>query len=116
MDYQGLITHLLPEELVGKNQLRKRVMVLEEITDREYKGGIVVDFIGDKCDLLNGFKVGDQVKVSLNFRANEYNWRRYNGINGWRVDSLGGGWAAPQAPMAWWAAPAPSAYEDDLPF
>lgn len=113
MEYAGKITHLLPEELVGKNQLRKRVIVLEELTDREYKGGMVVDFIGDKCDLLNGFKIGDQVKVWLNFRANEYNWRWYNGINGWRVDAVGWEWSAPapSAPVA----PA-ATYEDDLPF
>jgi hypothetical protein len=90
MEYEGTIINLIPEELVGQNQLRKKAIVVEEITDREYKGSVVVDFYGDKCDLLNGFKVGDTVKVGLNFRAREYNNRRYNGISGWRVDSLTG--------------------------
>jgi hypothetical protein len=91
MEYVGIITNLIPEELVGANQLRKKAIVVEEISDREYKGSVVVDFYGDKCDLLNGFKVGDQVKVGLNFRAREYNNKRYNGISGWKVDAFAGG-------------------------
>lgn len=116
MEYVGIITNLIPEELVGANQLRKKAIVVEEISDREYKGSVVVDFYGDKCDLLNGFKVGDQVKVGLNFRAREYNNKRYNGISGWKVDAFAGGWAAPAAPAAGWEAAATSKYEDDLPF
>lgn len=116
MEFAGTITNLIPEELVGQNQLRKKAIVVEEITDREFKGSVIVDFYGDKCDLLNGFKVGDQVKVGLNFRAREYNNKRYNGVSGWRVDSLVWGGEAPQVPAAGWAAPATTSYEDDLPF
>ena len=34
MHYSWIITNLLKEELVGANQLRKRSMVLEEVSDR----------------------------------------------------------------------------------
>lgn len=119
MEYAGIIINLIPEELVGQKQLRKKAIVVEEISDREFKGSVVVDFYGDKCDLLNGFKAWDQVKVGLNFRAREYNGKRYNGISGWRVDTLAGGGAAPVVSAA--TAPATPAawatsYEDDLPF
>lgn len=115
MEYEGTIINLIPEELVGQNQLRKKAIVVEEITDRDYKWSVVVDFYGDKCDLLNGFKVGDEVKVGLNFRAREYNNRRYNGISWWRVDSLTG-WGESSQGQSSSAAPATTSYEDDLPF
>jgi hypothetical protein len=52
MNYEGKIIKLLPEETVGKNNLRKQTIVLEEINDREWKGGLVVDFFNDKIDLV----------------------------------------------------------------
>ena len=107
MHYIGKITNILKEELVGKNQLRKRSIVLEEITDRDYKGSIVVDFIKDKCDLLSKFNVGDTVKVWLNFRANEYNWKWYNSINWWSIFEEKNNTAPVNTD---------SAYDDNLPF
>ena len=108
MHYIGTITNLLKEELVGANQLRKRSVVVEEITDRDYKGSIVVDFYKEKCDVLNNFKVGDTVKVWLNFRANEYNWKWYNSVSWWSINA-----ESSSTPNA---TPPKNSYEDDLPF
>lgn len=105
MHYIGKITNILKEELVGQNNLRKRSIVLEEVTDREYKWSIVVDFIKDKCDLLSKFSVGDTVKVWLNFRANEYNGKRYNSINWWSIFEEKSNTSNTE-----------SSYSDDLPF
>lgn len=114
MQYEGKITTLLAKELVGANQLPKRTLVLEEITDKEWKGWLVVDFLKEKVDLLDEFAVGDQVRVSLNTRASEYNGRRYNNITCRRIEKIWGEQAAssPDAP----AAPATQEYEDELPF
>lgn len=114
MQYEGKITTMLAKELVGANQLPKRTIVLEEITDKEWKGWLVVDFLKEKVDMLDEFKVGEQVRVSINTRASEYNWRRYNNVTGWRIEKLGG----EQSTSADWAAPAPATqeYEDELPF
>ena len=112
MNYEGKIIKLLPEETVGKNNLRKQTIVLEEINDREWKGGLVVDFFNDKIDLVKWFKEGDHVAVGINTRANEYNGRWFNWVSGWKIDAI--------ASNGWEAAPAAAApteeYSDDLPF
>lgn len=104
MQYEGKIIHIGDVETVGQNALQKRTVVLEEHTDREFKGGIAFDLIKDKVDLINSFKVGDMVKVSLNFRTNysENTQRYYTSISAWRIEALNGS----NTPVQ----------DDDLPF
>lgn len=115
MEYEGKIISMLDKQLVWANSLPKRSIVLEEITDKERKGGLVVDFLKEKVDLLDEFSLGDQVKVSINTKASEYNGRRYNNITGWRIEKVGGAQSAPEQ-----SAPAQTTntdeYEDELPF
>lgn len=105
MQYEGKIIHIGDVETVGQNALQKRSVVLEEHTDKEYKWGISFDLIKDKVELINSFKVGDLVKVSLNFRTNysENTQRYYTSISAWRIDGLSGSNNS-------------SAQDDDLPF
>ena len=69
----------------------------------------------DKVAELDRFQVGDEVKVSFNLRAREYNGRWYNDVRVWRLSPAGQAasqpqpYSAPQAPQA----PAPSI--DDMP-
>lgn len=106
MQYEGKIIHIGEVETVGQNALQKRTVVLEEITDREYKGGIAFDLIKDKVSLIDPFQVGDSIKVSLNFRTNysENTQRYYTSISAWRIDGLSG------------SSNAASSSDDDLPF
>lgn len=103
MQYEGKIIYIGDVETVGQNGLQKRTFVLEEITDREFKGSIAVDLIKDKTALIDNYNVGDVVKVSLNSRANlaQTSGRYYNSITAWRIE---GGNAAS------------SSQNDDLPF
>jgi len=52
---------------------------------------------------LDRFQVGDEVKVSFNLRAREYNGRWYNDVRVWRISPAG---QSAQAPVAA-ASPAP---------
>lgn len=89
MTYEGKIIFIGAVETVGKNAIQKRSFVLEEKTDREYKGSILIDLVKDKVTLLDGYNVGDTVKVSLNSRASEYNWRWYNSLTAWKIEGNG---------------------------
>ncbi len=106
MQYEGKIINIGQVETVGQNGLQKRTVVLEESTDREYKWGIAFDLIKDKVDLINPFKVGDLIKVSLNFRTNysENTQRYYTSISAWRIDGVS------------WSSSSSSSADDDLPF
>lgn len=104
MQYEGKIIHIGEVITVGQNDLEKRTIVLEEVTDREYPWGIAFDLLKDKTSLIDPFKEGDVVKVSLNFRANYSDKadRYFNNITAWRIDGVNGGSSDEQ--------------EDDLPF
>lgn len=107
MQYEGKITFIGEVETVGQNALQKRTVVLEESTDREFKGGIAFDLIKDKVNLIDPFQVGDTVKVSLNFRTNysENTSRYYTSISAWRIDGVNGG-----------SSDGSNGQDDDLPF
>ncbi|MCY7291328.1 MAG: DUF3127 domain-containing protein [Ferruginibacter sp.] len=74
---------------VGSGSFLKRELVIT--TDEQYPQHILVQFVQDKCDLLNNYKVGEDVKVSINLRGKE--WvdpqgvtKYFNAIQGWRVE------------------------------
>lgn len=74
-------------ETVGSaGTFRKRLIVVE--TNEQYSQKIPIDFVQDKCDILNNYNVGDEVKVSINIRGNVYNGKYYCSLNGWRIEKL----------------------------
>jgi hypothetical protein len=46
----------------------------------------MIDLLGEKTELIKQYKVGDHVKVSLNYRAKEYDGRRFNSIGAWKIE------------------------------
>ena len=123
MEIIGKVKIINETQTFGSNGFRKRDMVVT--TDEQYPQMILIEFIQDKCDALNSYQVGQDVKVSINIRGREWinpegEARYFNSIQGWRIESLAAGQGAPSnVPPADSFAPAPdlSANEpDDLPF
>lgn len=76
-------------ERIGANQMQKQIVVVE--TDAQYPQKLPIEFIKEKVDLLNNLQIGEQVKVSVNVRGNEYkdkNQRTRFGLSfqGWKID------------------------------
>lgn len=70
---------------------RKRELVVT--TEEQYAQHILINFVQDKCDLLNNFRLNQQVKVHLNLRGREWvnpqgETRYFNDIQGWKIDDL----------------------------
>lgn len=68
---------------------RKREVVVT--TEEQYPQHIMIEFTQDKCDLLNAFQIGEQVRVGINLRGREWvnpqgETRYFNSIQGWRID------------------------------
>ncbi len=91
MEVSGKIKVLNDTQTFGSNGFRKREVVVT--TEEQYPQMILVEFIQDKCDLLNNFKVGDDVKININLRGRE--WinpegvaKYFNAIQGWRIEKL----------------------------
>lgn len=91
MEVIGKIKLIGEVQTFGSNGFRKREMVVT--TDEQYPQMIMIEFIQDKTDLLNNFKVGQDVKVSINLRGREWinpqgEAKYFNAIQGWRIESL----------------------------
>lgn len=102
-------------ELTVSASFKKRELVVS--TDEQYPQHILINFVQDKCDLLNGYKIGDEVKVSINLRGREWvnpegESKYFNDIQGWRVEKLAEGSSVTVNEPANLSAPD----TDDLPF
>ncbi len=91
MEVQGKVKMIGDTQTFGTNGFRKREVVVT--TEEQYPQHIMVEFVQDKCDLLNNFKVGQDVKISINLRGREWvnpqgETKYFNSIQGWRVESL----------------------------
>ena len=125
MEVTGKIKVINAEQQVSAS-FKKRELVVA--TEEQYPQFISINFVQDKCDLLNNYNVGDAVKVSINLRGREWinpqgETKYFNDIQGWRVEKL-----QAEAPSAVGMAPMPPAEafapatnfneeeHDDLPF
>ena len=124
MEVSGKIKWLDDIKTYGNNGFRKREVVIT--TEEQYPQHILVEFIQDKCDLLDAFQMGQNVKIGINLRGREWvnpqgETKYFNSIQGWRIESVGVSSSSEIPPM-----PPPPAFEpaddpidgteDDLPF
>ena len=117
MEVTGKIKMIDQTKEVGSGGFKKRDIVVT--TDEQYPQDILVQFVQDKCDLLNNFQVGEQVKININLRGREWTNPQgetvyFNTIQGWRIGKV-----QADAPAAQAFAPATNLNEeeaDDLPF
>lgn len=124
MEVIGKVKLIGEVQTFGSAGFRKRELVVT--TDEQYPQMIMIEFLQDKVDLLNNYKVGQDVKVSINLRGREWinpqgEAKYFNSITGWRIESLSQ--AAPNAsslpPVDQFQAATnfvQNDQEDDLPF
>lgn len=124
MEIAGKIKWLDETKTYGNNGFRKREVVIT--TEEQYPQQILIEFIQDKCELLNNYQVGQNVKIGINLRGREWTnpegeTKYFNSIQGWRIDALENDSSTEIPPM-----PTPTSFEpaegeanevdDDLPF
>ena len=124
MEVSGKIKWLDETKTYGNNGFRKREVVVT--TEEQYPQHILVEFVQDKCDLLNAFQMGQNVKIGINLRGREWvnpqgETKYFNSVQGWRIEALEASSNSEMPPM-----PPPPAFEpaddasdgpdDDLPF
>ena len=127
MEVTGRVKMIDQTKEVGSGGFKKRDIVVT--TEEQYPQHILVQFVQDKCDLLNNYQVGDQVKIDINLRGREWTNQQgetvyFNTIQGWRIGKVQAEAPAaasqtPPMPAAETFAPATNLNEeepDDLPF
>ena len=91
MDISGKIKLINEAKEYGSNSFRKREVVIT--TEEQYPQDLLIEFVQDKCDILNSFQVGQSVKIDINLRGREWESpqgeiKYFNSIQGWRIEKL----------------------------
>ena len=91
MEIQGRILKIGPVQTVGANgTFQKRELVL--VTEEQYPQYLPIDFVQEKCSLLDNFQPNQVVKVSINLRGREWTnpageVKYFVSIQAWRIES-----------------------------
>jgi len=88
MEISGKITVLKETQIIGASEFKKREVVIT--TNDQYPQPLLIEFVQDKCDLLNSFVVNDDVTVSINIRGREWESptgevKYFNTFQGWKI-------------------------------
>ena len=63
MEIIGKIKWIDETKEYGSNGFKKRELVVT--TEEQYPQHILVEFIQDKCEILNSFQIGNNVKIGI---------------------------------------------------
>ena len=105
MEVKGKIKVINATQVISEKFSKRDFVVTTEDT---YPQDILIQFTQDKVSLLDNFKVGDVIDVSINLRGREWinpqgESKYFNTIEGWKIDKQ--------------ATPTPvESKNDDLPF
>ncbi len=121
MEVQGKIKLIGETQTFGAKGFRKREMVV--VTPEQYPQSILIEFIQDKVEILDNFKVGQDVMVHVNLRGREWTnpdgvVKYFNSVQGWRVQ-IGQNGEVQNSTTASMPQVTPSSavdVDDDLPF
>lgn len=91
MEISGKIEFLGADEAVSASFTKRDIVIT---TPEQYPQSILIQFTQDKCDLLDKYKVGDEVEISINLRGRKWTdpatgvdkW--FNTIQGWKIKKL----------------------------
>ena len=93
MEIEGRIKLIEETKTYGNNGFRKREVVIT--TEEQYPQHLLIEFVQDKTGLLDNFKEGQAVKISINLRGREWTnpqgeTKYFNSIQGWRIEQAQG--------------------------
>ena len=91
MEITGKIKWIDEVKTYGSSGFRKREIVIT--TQEQYPQQILVEFVQDKCELLDPYQIGQDVRIGINLRGREWvnpegQTKYFNSIQGWRIDQL----------------------------
>jgi len=117
METTGRIHALFDAQQVTE-RFRKREFVVELADNPRYPQYVLFQLTGDRCDGLDGFAVGDEVRVEFSLRGREWKSpkgeiRYFNSLDVWTLERVGSG-GGDSAGDPFDEPPPPT--DDDVPF
>lgn len=124
-EIKGTIKVIQPTQEINE-KFKKREFVLD-VNSGQYPQVIPFEFTQDKCNLLDQYKIGQEVKVTFDLRGREWTNKQnetkyFLNLNAWRIEPAGASASSPEhsAPPPQYSAPHTAAdapaEDDDLPF
>lgn len=110
MEITGRIKQINETKSYGDKGFQKRELIVT--TNEQYPQPLLIEFVQDKCSILDNYKSGQDVKIGINLRGREWvndknETKYFNSVQGWKIElSDDQGSPAAQEPQT----------EDDLPF
>ncbi|CAL2077468.1 conserved protein of unknown function [Tenacibaculum sp. 190524A02b] len=91
MELRGFIKNIGLIRTYGDNSFRKRELVIN--TDEQYPQTIMIEFVQDKCSLLEDYEINQNVCISINLRGREWinpqgEAKYFNSVQGWKIESI----------------------------
>jgi hypothetical protein len=86
MELTGKVILVGATETKGAKEFKIRQIVIE--TDEQYPQSIPVQFVQDKCFILDNYAVGDLVKIGINIKGAEWQGRYFANIQGWQISKV----------------------------
>ena len=88
MELQGKVVMIFPKNQIS-DKFAKREIVIE--TADQYPQKIIIQFVQDKCELLDSYMTGEDVKIGVNINGREWTSptgeiKYFNTIQGWFID------------------------------
>ncbi len=101
MEVTGKIKVIGQTATFGTSGFKKRELVVT--TEEQYPQTIMIEFVQDKCSVLDKYQVGNSVKVGINLRGREWanpqgEVKYFNSIQGWRIEKVEGASAPEKVP------------------
>ena len=118
MQTTGRIHALFDTQQVTE-RFRKREFVVELADNPRYPQYVLFQLTGDRCESLDGFEVGEEVRVEFSLRGREWQSPRgekkyFNSLDVWTLEHTGAGASAAQPDFPIDDPPPPG--DDDVPF
>jgi hypothetical protein len=93
MELKGTIERI--SEMVQLNgNFQKREFVVKHSDNPDYPEFTSLEFIKDKCDILNNYTVGQEVEVEFNLKGRSWTDKQgevkyFNTLQAWKINAVG---------------------------
>lgn len=81
------------------DRFQKREFVLTTEASTPYPQHVSFQLTQDKCNLLDQYNIGDEMKIQFNLRGREWNGpqgiKYFNTLEAWRIEKVAGGGLTP---------------------
>ncbi len=90
-DIKGTIKLINPSQAVSAKFTKREFVV--EIPDGKYPQTVQFQLSGDRCSVIDDYKVGDEVRVTFNLRGREWKnpqgeTKYFNSLDVWKLERL----------------------------